>query len=52
MGEKWSTKLPAHLKPEMKTGHKQTQKKKLQPKQKKEHPENQNPRCKERMSKV
>jgi len=52
MGEKWSAKLPAHLKPEMKTGHKQKQKKKLQPEQKKEHPENQNPRCKERMSKV
>jgi len=53
MGEKWSSKLPAQAsqarkenKPQVKT------KKEITTETKRKQPENQNPRCKERMSKV
>jgi len=53
MGEKWSAKLPAQASQARKENKPQTKtKKEITTETKKKHPENQNPRCKERMSKV
>ena len=53
MREKWSAKLPAQASQARKENMPQTKtKKEIKMKTKKEQPENQNPRCKERMSKV
>ena len=53
MGEKWSAKLPAQASQARKENKPQTKtKKEITTETKNKHPENQNPRCKERMSKV
>jgi len=53
MGEKWSTKLPAQASQARKESKPQTKtKKEITTETKEKHPENQNSRCKERMSKV
>jgi len=53
MGEKWSAKLLAQASQARKENKPQTKtKKEITTETKKKHPENQNPRCKERMSKV
>jgi len=53
MWEKWSAKLPPQASQAGKENKLQTKtKKEITTKTKKKHPENQNPRCKEQMSKV
>jgi len=53
MGEKWSAKLPAQASQARKENKPQTKtKKEIKTETKKKHAENQNPRCKERISKV
>jgi len=53
MGEKWSPKLPAQASQARKENKPQTKtKKEITTETKKKHPENKNPRWKERMSKV
>ena len=53
MGEKLSAKLPAQVSQVRKENKPQTgAKKEITTETKQKHPENQNPRCKERMSKV
>ena len=53
MGEKWSAKLPAQASQARKENKPQTKtKEEIRTATKRKHPEKQNPRCKERMSKV
>jgi len=53
MGEKWPPKPPAQPSQARKENKPQTKKKKeITTETKNKHPENQNPRCKEQMSKV